>query len=351
MRAASGLLIAALWLPLFLAGHAGADEVEEEPTPEAGYEELADPIFEQLRTPEGEGPVEDLAPLWDHLDPVLQKQVDGALHELGLDEPIRRRKLGVVFVDITEVEKPRVASVNGDVMMYAASLPKIAVLLAVYESAAEGRLEIDKQIEEEVERMIRDSSNSAATDLMNRVGKEYIAQVLLKPRYRLYDPTRGGGLWVGKDYAKAGLWRRDPLHNLSHGATAMQVARFYYLLETENLVTPEYSREMKRVLGNTRLHHKFVRVLERINPAALLFRKSGTWRTHHSDSVLAERGDSGYIAVALSDSSQGTSGSPRSSRRWTTSSSRGAAGKPAVALGHGVEVHRRATASAEAGVQ
>jgi beta-lactamase class A len=54
----------------------------------------------------------------------------------------------------------------------------------------------------------------------------------VSPRYRLYDPRHYGGLWVGKDYAKSGLWRRDPLHNLSHGATAMQVARFYYLLKT-----------------------------------------------------------------------------------------------------------------------
>jgi beta-lactamase class A len=305
MRPASGLRIAALWLPLVVAGQSAADDIYAEPTPEAEYEELADPLFEELRKPDEADPIEDLAPLWDHLDPVLQNQVEDALRDLGLEVPIRRRKLGVVLVDIAEIEKPRVASVNGDVMMYAASLPKIAVLLAVYQSAAEGRLEIDDEIEEKLEQMIRDSSNSAATDLMHRVGKDYIAQVLLRPRYRLYDPARNGGLWVGKDYAKKGLWRRDPLHNLSHGATAMQVARFYYLLETENLVTPDYSREMKEVLADTRLHHKFVRVLERINPAALLFRKSGSWRTHHSDSVLAKRGDRGYIAVALSEGSEG----------------------------------------------
>jgi beta-lactamase class A len=305
MRLGGGCLIAALWLPLFVAGHGAADDIDDEPTPEAQYEEPEDPILELLRAPDGVPPIEDLAPLWDHMDPMLQQQVEDALHDLGLDAPIRQQRLGVVLVDIGEVEEPRVASVNGDVMMYAASLPKIAVLLAVYERAAEGKLEIDDEIEEKLEQMIRESSNSAATELMSRVGKDYIARVLLRPRYRLYDPAHNGGLWVGKDYAKAGVWRRDPLHNLSHGATAMQVARFYYLLETENLVTPEYSREMKEMLTDTRLHHKFVRVLERINPAALLFRKSGSWRTHHSDSVLAKRGGRGYIAVALSESSEG----------------------------------------------
>jgi beta-lactamase class A len=305
MRPAGRFLVAALWLPLSLGGQAAADEVEEEAAPETQYEQLDDPILGQLPAVDEVTPVQDLAPLWDHVDPALQKRVEAALDDLGLGEPIRRQNLGVVLVDIGEVERPRIASVNGDVMMYAASLPKIAVLLAVYEKAAEGELEIDDDTQKKLEQMIRESSNSAATELMNQVGKEYIAEVLLSPRYRLYDPERGGGLWVGKDYGKAGLWRRDPLHNLSHGATAMQVARFYYLLETENLVTPEYSREMKGVLADTRLRHKFVKVLERINPAAMLFRKSGSWRTHHSDSVLVKRGGRGYIAVALSDSAEG----------------------------------------------
>ena len=113
-------------------------------------------------------------------------------------------------------------------------------------------------------RMIRESSNEASTELMTRVGKEYIARVLLSPRYRLYDPRHNGGLWVGKDYASAGLWRRDPLHNLSHGATAMQVARFYYLLETGNLVTPEHSLMMKEILAHTALSHKFVASLRKM---------------------------------------------------------------------------------------
>ena len=190
-------------------------------------------------------------------------------------------------------------------MMYAASLPKIAVLLGAFEKIAQGKLAYDPETERTLERMIRESSNSAATEMMQRVGKEYIAHVLLSPRYRLYDPAHNGGLWVGKDYAKTGVWRRDPLHNLSHGATAMQVARFYYLLQTENLVTPHYSREMKRILAEPAIDHKFVRALHRVNPDAALFRKSGTWGTFHSDSVLVERGGHAYIAVALANGVRG----------------------------------------------
>ncbi len=38
------------------------------------------------------------------------------------------------------------------------------------------------------------------------------------------------GLCVGKEYGPAPAYRRDPLNNLSQGATALQTAHFYYLL-------------------------------------------------------------------------------------------------------------------------
>jgi beta-lactamase class A len=275
------------------------------PVPEAPWEEIEDRILKGMRALDEIAPFEDRAPLWDHIDAKLQQQVAASLAELGLADDARRRRLAVVLVDATDLESPRVASINGDEMMYAASLPKIAVLLAAFEKIAEGKMKLDHDTEWQLHKMIKASSNTAATDMMNRVGKEYIARVLLSPRYRLYDPEHNGGLWVGKDYAKAGLWRRDPLHNLSHGATAMQVARFYYLLEIEALVTPEHSRKMKEVLGGSLLTHKFVKAMKRINPAALLFRKSGSWRTYHSDSALVEHDGRKYIAVVLSNDKNG----------------------------------------------
>ena len=180
-----------------------------------------------------------------------------------------------------------------------------AVLLAVFEQIEAGNMKLDTETEELLRKMIRRSDNRATTELMHRAGVENIANALLDPRYRLYDPAHGGGLWVGKDYASAGLWRRDPIHNLSHGATAMQVARFYYLLETGNLVSAKASRQMKAILEDSQLNHKFLRVLRRINPSARTFRKSGSWRTFHSDSVLVKKGRRGYIAVALSNDSEG----------------------------------------------
>ncbi len=282
-----------------------AEEIVIQPREQA-WEMIDDPVIREMMALDAIAPFEDLAPLWDWSDLELEARVDRALAQLGLDDDARRRRLAVALVDLSDPERPRVASVNPDTMMYAASLPKIAVLLGAFEKIAQGKMEFDAENRRLMEDMIRISSNSATTELMHRVGKKYIARVLLSPRYRLYDPRHNGGLWVGKDYAKAGLWKRDPLHNLSHGATAMQVARFYYLLYTENLVTPEYSRKMKEVMSGTHINHKFVKSLSRLAPRMLLFRKSGSWRTFHSDSALVERSGRAYIAVALSDDPKGS---------------------------------------------
>lgn len=247
----------------------------------------------------------DAAPLWDAVDPVFQRQLEQRLDTLGFAPAIRAKNLGVAVVDITNVDAPRVASVNGDVMIYAASLPKIAILLAAFERIEDGELQLTPENERLMHLMIQRSSNKAATAMMDRVGKEYIADVLLSDEYRLYDATKNGGLWAGKDYGKAGLWRRDPLHNLSHGATAMQVARFYYMLETGELVDEEASAKMKELMADSAIKHKFVRALDRIDPDAEIYRKSGSWRQWHADSAIVERDGRRYIAVGLCEDQEG----------------------------------------------
>ncbi|BCR04911.1 hypothetical protein DESUT3_19800 [Desulfuromonas versatilis] len=238
-------------------------------------------------------------------NPTLQDGLESCISSLKLDRAVRDGSLCVAVVDITDPEAPQFAAVNGDRMMYAASLPKIAILLGAFERIAAGELTLTGEIRDKLTRMIRNSSNSAATEMLNLVGKDYLARLLQSPRYRLYDPRLNGGLWVGKDYGKAAAWKRDPLANLSHGATAFQVARFYYLLETGQLVSPEMSREMKQILGDPAIHHKFVKGLEQARPGAKIFRKSGTWQNFHADSGIVERDGRRYIAVALADDPAG----------------------------------------------
>jgi len=245
------------------------------------------------------------ADLIETCDPKLQKGLYQSLVLLKLDKAVERKSLSIVLVDITDPAFTRMAWANPNEMMYAASLPKIAILLGAFERINRGEMTLNEATRDKLALMIRNSSNHAATEMLNKVGKSYLADLLQSPRYRLYDPARNGGLWVGKEYAKSGAWKRDPLHNLSHGATALQVARFYYLLETGQLVSPELSRQMKTILGNPAIEHKFVKGLKSVHPDFRIYRKSGTWKQYHSDSAIVEHDGRRYIAVALAKSPKG----------------------------------------------
>jgi len=242
--------------------------------------------------------------LWDRQDTRLQKQLSATLSSMGLDQAVRNKKLSVALVDITNLDKPRVAAVNGDQMLYAASLPKIAILLGAFVEIEEGSMALDQRTRESLTRMIRVSSNQEATRMLNRVGKERLLRILQSDKFHLYDPEVNGGLWVGKEYGKSAAFKRDPLHNLSHGATAMQVARFYYLLETGRLVGNNLSAEMKSMLGDPGINHKFVKGLADF-PDARIYRKSGSWKQWHADSALVEADGHKYIIVGLAEDANG----------------------------------------------
>ena len=207
-------------------------------------------------------------------------------------------RLSLVLVDISDGYHPRLAELGGDMMVYAASLPKIAILLSAFVQIEQGKLKLDEKLHKDLTDMIRFSSNAAATRVLDRVGRDELLEIIQSFKFRLYDPEHGGGLWVGKDYAKKGAFRRDPLKNISHGATALQVARFYYLLDTNRLVNPELTLQMKEILSNPGISHKFVRGLESL-PDVEIYRKSGSWRDYHADSALIESQGHKFIIVGL----------------------------------------------------
>lgn len=242
--------------------------------------------------------------LWDRNDPVLQQQLEGILAKLKLSRAAKRKKLAVVLVDVTDLDEPRVAAVNGDHMIYAASIPKLAILLGAFIEVREGNMKLDAETRESLTRMIRFSSNVDATRMLNRIGKKRLLEILQSEEFELYDPEVNGGLWVGKEYGKSAAYERDPLHNLSHGATAMQVARFYYLLETRRVVGERLSVVMKSMLGDPGIKHKFVKGLEAY-PDAEIYRKSGSWKRWHGDSAIVEVGELRYIVVALAEDRKG----------------------------------------------
>ena len=252
-------------------------------------------------------PAEKIRPLRQLVNKNFQKELEKQLKQNKTwARLIGKKKMAVGLVDISDSSNIKFARVNGDVMMYAASLPKLAILLAAAQSLEDGSLQETPEILHDMRIMISRSDNEAATRMIDRMGFEKIESVLTNDRYELYDPQRGGGLWVGKRYAKKGKRYPDPLMGLSHGASVTQVCRFYYLLAMGQLVNRQCSIQMLDILSDPEIHHKFVNTLDNIAPEAKLYRKSGTWRNWHSDSVMVwgplwRR----YIVVGLIEDKQG----------------------------------------------
>lgn len=218
---------------------------------------------------------------------------------------INQKKMAIGVVDLWDPNDVKYARLNGNVMMYAASLPKIGILLAVMDAIEKGEIADSPELQQKMRLMISKSNNAASTELMDLIGMEKIEQVLKDPKYELYDEDYGGGLWVGKRYAKTGPRRPDPLMGISHGATVSQVCRYYYLMAFGQLVSYDRSKQMLELMDNPELNHKFVGKLKSMAPYAHLYRKSGTWRTFHSDSVLVWGPERRYILVALIDDPDG----------------------------------------------
>jgi beta-lactamase class A len=233
----------------------------------------------------------------------LTRDLRRRLDDEGLGKFLRTRRLAVAVVDLTDPEHIRYAGLNDDVMLYSASLPKIVSLLALAQAAKEGRVQWTPRMAARLSNMINASSNVDATWAFEQVGARYLEEIVRRPGYCFYGDTYGG-LWLGRPYSKGGETHRDPLFDISHGATARQVARFYTLLERGLLVGPRGNQRILDAMHPPVHHHKFVKALEP-RGVEFLARKSGTWRTFHSDSALVQHGDTRYVVVALAHHREG----------------------------------------------
>jgi beta-lactamase class A len=245
----------------------------------------------------------------------LEQQCDKGLQE-ALENSLKRdefrryliemKKMGVGVVDLSNPKAVRFASVNGETMMYAASLPKIAICMAACQSFEDGTLDESPQMYRELTDMVRRSSNEAASRLIDLIGLRRIEAVIMDPRYRFYDPEKGGGLWVGARYGRGGERIPEPVKGLSHAATVTQICRFYHMLANGKIISPERSRQMLEILSTPCLHDKFVGEVEKAVPPERLYRKSGEWGVWHSDSMLVWNDDwRRYILAALVEDKRG----------------------------------------------
>ena len=231
-----------------------------------------------------------------NLQSILEKKINANKTWRRL---VKKKKMSIGIVDLSDTSNFRYAGINDNFMMYAASLPKIAILLAVMDAVDKGELAYTNEVKQDLRLMISKSNNQASTRMIDRLGFEKIENVLRDPKNKLYDEKTGGGLWVGKRYAAQGRRYPEPMKGISHAATTRQVCNFYYQMALGNLVNRERSKQMLDIMIKPELHHKLVNTLDKIAPKADVYRKSGSWRNFHSDSALVWGPNRKYIIVVL----------------------------------------------------
>jgi beta-lactamase class A len=240
------------------------------------------------------------------LQAALDAAIDATPNAQRFREAVRNKKASVLVADITDLRNPSVAGYNPDLMLYAASLPKVAIVFGAMVEIQEGALELDDETRAQLVNMVRKSSNEDASAVLRKVGIERLGTILQDERHgKLYDPEHGGGLWVGKSYDGLPAWQRDPLHGIGHGASAMQAARLYYGWLTGTLVEARFIPLFREIFGNPGLKHNFVKGLSE-REGLRIYRKSGTWKDTRVDSAVVERDDLTYIAVGIYSVPEGT---------------------------------------------
>ena len=110
----------------------------------------------------------------DELNEVLKTEIN---KNFVWKKLISQQKMAIGIVDLSDINNPKFAGINEQHMMYAASLPKIAVLFAVMDAIHKGEIEETESVTNDIKIMISKSSNTAATRLIDLVG--FVTHVLL----------------------------------------------------------------------------------------------------------------------------------------------------------------------------
>ncbi len=207
-------------------------------------------------------------------------------------------------VGVLDLNRIRLAMIHPDRIEYAASVPKIGILLAYFETHPDAATNLAPEVRDELERMTKASSNEMATKFSRELGLQRIQAVL--DSYGFYDRAHGGGLWVGKHYGKGDERYGDPVADHSHAATVRQLLRFYLLMEQCKLVSPEASATMKSIFAAPGIPHddiKFVQALA--GRDVQILRKWGSWQDWFHDTALVTGAGRHYILVGLTHHPRG----------------------------------------------
>jgi beta-lactamase class A len=206
-------------------------------------------------------------------------------------------------VGVMDLRTGRLAMIHPDRGEYAASIPKIAILLAYFELHPESREKLDPQVRRELGLMIKASSNEMAAKYSRAMGLQAIQRVLNS--YGFYDRTHSG-IWMGKHYGASRERIGDPINDHSHAATVRQLVRFYLLLEQGKLVSPQASKLMQDIFASPDIPHDEIKFVTGLAGREVeLLRKWGSWKDWLHDSGIIAGSGRHYILVALTHHAKG----------------------------------------------
>src|SRR5689334_13843274 len=145
------------------------------------------------------------------LDPKLQATLEGIDTTLREKFDVTTEQTAVGLLDLNTL---RLAMIHPDREEYAASVPKVGILLAYFQLHSEAATSLDPTTQHELGLMAKASNNEMAAKFSHELGLKSIQKVLDDAHF--YDADHGGGIWVGKHYGKGDERYLDPVGQNSH---------------------------------------------------------------------------------------------------------------------------------------
>jgi beta-lactamase class A len=171
----------------------------------------------------------------------------GSLQELVENEIIHLKNIGhllpadQISLQVYDLnEKRMLADINGNVIRNAASLIKLFVMLAVYDSISRQEIQETPEIEHQLYRMIAISDNRATNSLIRRIGQGDALQGIIG----INALTRKMGF--------SGSRLRELIpeggRTYENQTSTADATLFFRLLYEQKLVGPQYSQKMNDIL-------------------------------------------------------------------------------------------------------
>lgn len=212
----------------------------------------------------------------------------------------------VTACGVLDLNTGKLALIRPDRIDYAASVPKIGILLAYFDKHPTPPHDLTPERRHQLGLMAKASDNEMASKFSHELGLKNIQEVL--NRYGFYDPAHGGGIWVGKHYGKDSERYGDPLSNNSHAATVRQLLRYWLMLEQGQLVSPEVSQTMRDLFASPDIPHDNIKFVKALAPRVgqnNIVRKWGSWENWLLDTAVITGGGRHYILVAMTQHPKG----------------------------------------------